>query len=187
MAILNPDSHCGNVTDMLPCTDFCNSLSKIQLTDNTLLSHGRLLQQLPATREINEWHLGTWSEIQQHDRCDFCHLVVNTILRTVRHVRDEVIDPHQRIDVVLFPDEQSFRLLYPSPLSARLAFVASEYYQPCGPDTARRITSQSGLISKIRRWLHVCNTKHMCSREECTAASTDEEVALISQCFAYPD
>jgi hypothetical protein len=159
------------------CTEFCTKLAATRLTDDVLPSYDELLEQLPATGVLNEWHLGTWQEIQQRSQCRFCQLVVVAILQSVQHVQGNDIDPSQPIDILLFHNEQSFRLLYPSPLGVRLSFVAEDKAQSPGPDTARRIPPQSTMLKRIRGWLRICDLKHdLCSRNVGTPADNKNQV-----------
>jgi hypothetical protein len=172
---------------MPSCTDFCNSLSTIRLSSGTLPSHDQLIQHLPATKEIHEWPLGTWHEIQQRDGCEFCQLVVIGVLRTIHDVQYDEIEPDQAIDVVLFPLEQCFRLLYPSPMGLRMAFVAGGSVKPFGPDTARLVLSQDLIVPRVRHWLRTCDDRHPnCQWKDSTLGWNKSQVSFLqndNQCL----
>lgn len=52
------------------------------------------------------------------------------------------------INVLLFPEEQSFRLPYPSQLNSKLTFLADDDHQCPGPDTARLVSGSEMQASK---------------------------------------
>ncbi|KAF2629382.1 HET-domain-containing protein [Macroventuria anomochaeta] len=70
--------------------------------------------------------------------------------------------PDQQVEILLFPDEQSFRLSYPSPLGTRLAFIAEDQSQILAgrPDTARYVLSEDTVIPRIEGWLQTCDQNH---------------------------
>jgi hypothetical protein len=79
------------------------------------------------------------------------------------------VDPAQAIRILIFPDEQSFRLSYPSRLGTRLAFVTGNGVQGLSPDTARPIDTAGIQTSTIRNWLHACCASH----DACSAQVLD--------------
>ena len=155
---------------MSPCTAFCTSLDTLSLDVNTPLSRRELLQQLPLTENHDEWYLGIWSELQQRKDCIICQLVVDAIVECVQQTRHEAVDPEQPVNVLLFPDEVSFRLSFPSPLSARLIFISADESHAQAPDMARLIPREGVEISRIKRWLLTCTENHQgCSWRDGTA------------------
>ncbi|KAH7348252.1 heterokaryon incompatibility protein-domain-containing protein [Pyrenochaeta sp. MPI-SDFR-AT-0127] len=161
------------------CTEFCEKIKALQVHHN-LPSSDELSLQLPRVNDGGGWHLGTWREIQQRSQCGFCQLVVIAVSDNIIPGEYESIDPDQAIDVLLFPDEQSFRLSYPSRLGTRIAFVAGDGVTSRGPDTAR-IISRTGIDSSvIKEWLHICDTKHECRPQPVANEQKSEEKSQSS-------
>lgn len=166
-------------TNMSPCTEFCIGLRRLRLTNDTLPSHSQLLEQLPATGEAKRWQIGTWREIQGRSGCEFCRLITATITECTRGTRN---NPDQDVEVLLFPNERSFRVSYPSPLGTRLAFVAESPNQICtgGPDIARLLSQEDSIIQRIEGWLQVCNQQHSSCFRRTTSDSPNVGVWVTS-------
>jgi hypothetical protein len=147
------------------CTYFCNKLRTLSLTSGKLPSNDELISHLGFTDDEkgHGQRLGTLDELLQRTNCPFCQLVVNAVLDGESHDSHDGkkdIDIHHPIDVLLFPEEQSFRLSYPSRLSTRLAFLAGDDHQCSGPDTARLVVGPEVQPSKILGWLRQCEDHH---------------------------
>jgi hypothetical protein len=151
------------------CSDLCSKLQNIRLDCGKLPYRDDLISQLPAPNRDGEWYLGTWGELQQRLQCGFCQLVVAATAddNDVNNFRS--VDPAQAISILIFPDEQSFRLSYPSRLGTRLAFVTGNGVQGLSPDTARPIDTAGIQTSTIRNWLHACCASH----DACSAQVPD--------------
>lgn len=144
------------------CTDFCNRLRTLFLTNEKLPSHDELISHLGFTDDEKEHgqHLGTLHELRQRTDCPFCELVVHAVLDGESHDSKKGIDFEHSIDALLFPEEQSFRLSYPSRLSTRLSLVAGDDQQCRGPDNARRVIGSDVQPSKVLGWLQQCEDHH---------------------------
>lgn len=147
---------------MVYCTEFCTKLSEIQVHNGLLPSHSEIIAQLPATGDDGGWPLGTWSQLLNRDKCAFCGLVVTAVTDSIDVKDNGGVDVDQTISVFLFPDEQSFRLSYPSLLGTRIAFLALTATNATGADTARLLSGHKISPSKLKEWLHTCDTEHTC-------------------------
>lgn len=145
-----------------PCTKFCAKLKALQRVDGKLPSYDDLVAQLggPKGQRCSS-PLGTLEELQQRDACNLCRLVSSTLFE-YRYV----IDPDQQISILLYPEEQAFRLSYPSFIDTRLAFVAEGDHEASGPDNARPVRASELSPTLVRRWLRTCQEKH---RQTCGA------------------
>ena len=153
---------------MSTCTDFCESLKAIGLTDGLLPSHDELLAHLKLLADNPEQRcaLGTWEELLQRTQCGLCQLVVAAISNSAELSDIDVIPPNQPISILVFPGEQSFRLSYPSRLGLRLAFVTEDSRCVRGADTARPVHEARVQTSRVISWLTTCDEKHKaCSLE----------------------
>ncbi|KAF1846033.1 HET-domain-containing protein [Cucurbitaria berberidis CBS 394.84] len=167
---------------MSTCTELCQKLNRVQLQHAQLPSHDELLAQLPPLDSDGGWCLGTWCQLQQRQQCAFCKLVVDAVLGSVKKTHDEDIDSNQAISVLVFPDEQSFRLSYPSRLGTRIAFVAENAAQARGPDTARALPGAGIDISRLNSWLQVCCDNHgACQQHQ---IETKDEVVVRDRNFS---
>ena len=150
------------------CTEFCTRLKAINLKNGVFPSHDELILQLQFTDD-DQHHgrsLGTWHELQKRTQCNFCQLVIAAVSDSAGPADQSEVSPDQPVNVLIFPDEQSFRLSYPSRLGVRLAFVAKDDSQLSGPDTARLTDGSDIQISQIVRWLRTCDENHeACSLE----------------------
>jgi hypothetical protein len=159
---------------MSSCIEFCTRLKTISLKNSVLPSHDELIARLQFTNDDQQRGqcLGTWDELQKRTQCDFCQLVVAAVSESAGPADQSEVSPDQPVNILIFPDEQSFRLSYPSLLGVRLAFVAQDDGQPSGPDTARLIGGSGIQISKIVSWLRVCNENH----DECSLKTVEHEL-----------
>ena len=151
---------------MSTCTDLCQKLHGIRLQHGHLPSHDELIVQLSPLDSDAGWYLGTWRQLQQREQCAFCQLVVAAILDNFEQDGSEILNPNQAVSVLVFPDEQSFRLSYPSRLGTRIAFVADDAAQARGPDTARAPTSTGIDIPRMLKWLQTCCENHAACNED---------------------
>jgi hypothetical protein len=156
------------------CAEFCTRLKDIRLKNGVLPSHNELIAQLQFTDDDKQrgQSLGTWYELQKRKQCDFCQLVVAAVSESAGIADQSEVSPDQPINILIFPDEQSFRLSYPSLLGTRLAFVAQEDSQTSGPDTARLIGGSGIQISQIVNWLRACDESH----EGCSLQTVEPEL-----------
>lgn len=157
------------------CTELCTRLSGLQLRNGKLPSHDNLTRQLALGGEDSEddqtaWPLGTLGELQKRTRCGFCQLVVRAISDSVEPSGSNLEQP---VHVLVFPEEQSFRLSYPSRLGTRLAFVAEGEGQAGGPDSARLVRGSEIQVPLIRHWLDKCHEGH----EECSLYTPEQPAA----------
>jgi hypothetical protein len=153
---------------MSTCTDFCETLKAIELKHGVLPSHDQLIEQLKFSTDDRERgrFLGTWYDAQKRTHCNFCQLVAAAVSNNADLSEMNAIPSDQPISVLIFPDEQSFRLSYPSRLGLRLAFVAEDPRCVSGPDTARPVHEAGVQTSQIKSWLRTCDKKHkVCSLE----------------------
>ena len=155
------------------CTEFCASLKAMQPKNGVLPSHGELAAELHFTAEDDQQmgrSLGTWKDLLERRQCGFCELVVAAISSGCAGLggdqNAEHVSPDQEIKVLLFPDEQAFRLSHPSRLGVRLAFVSRDDEQSEGPDTARLIDGSRIQVSRILKWLQACGESHKCCLPE---------------------
>jgi hypothetical protein len=143
------------------CTDFCNRLRTLSLEAGTLPLHDELASHLGFTDENQHGQrLGTLNELRQRLHCGFCRLALLAVLDGQRQMSEEEFGEQQPIDIILFPNEQSFRLSYPSRMGTRIAFVAEENHQSSGPDTGRLVRGSEIRPSQILEWLRKCNEHH---------------------------
>lgn len=145
-------------TEMESCTSFCQKLRGVA-DKSCPPSREVLVAQLQAsdTELASGWSLGTWADLQKH-QCPFCQLAVSAILENFTDPTS--IDPNQSIGVSLFPEENAFRLSYPSRLGTTLAFAAGHDGQVTSPDNARPLTESALLPSIISDWLRKCDENH---------------------------
>lgn len=156
------------------CTELCTRLKAIDLKNGVFPSHHELIAQLQFTDDDQQrgWNLGTWHELQKRTQCDFCQLVVAAVSDSAGPGDQSQLSHDQPVNVLIFPDEQSFRLSHPSRLGVRLAFVTQDDSQPSGPDTARLIDGSGIQISQIVRWLRACDENH----EACSLETAEHEL-----------
>lgn len=149
------------MTDALPCTDLCTRLNGLTLENGRLPNHEELVSHLRfSERDKTDGRcLGTICELQERRQCAFCQLVVSAAIGDKDVGNESQLDPHETVNVFVFPKEQSFRLSYPSRLGTRLAFVAQDESQVSGPDNVRPIIG-SEESSRILGWLGKCDEHH---------------------------
>ncbi|KAH9860702.1 hypothetical protein J1614_012034, partial [Plenodomus biglobosus] len=171
---------------MTVCTPFCTALRALPHRVGTLPSRDDLLSKLPVVDEEGDggWYLGTWQDLQQRTLCMFCQLVVLAISDS-RPNGSTAVELEERISVVLFPDEQSFRLSYPSLLGTRIAFVANDEASALAPDHARAPAAASIDLERLKSWLAVCDEKHRSCGEG--AVDTQETMVNYTQELAAPE
>ncbi|SPO04197.1 uncharacterized protein DNG_06880 [Cephalotrichum gorgonifer] len=159
---------------MNTCSEFCQGLASLSTPDGSLPTHADLVAQLNFDQEAKEVgrSLGTWEEITARKTCTFCELVVNAVWNSA----EAEIDQGQRINVLLFPEETSFRLSYPSPLGTRLSFTAEYIENVVAPDSARPISNNGVKPEQMLHWLKKCDEDH----EDCYLNTTDEPNWLSS-------
>jgi hypothetical protein len=157
---------------MSSCTQFCVAIHKLPFTPSTALTREVLLEHLPPTNGIHEWHLGTWSEVTQRGDCEVCKLVVAAINESLHQEEESQVSPEQSLDVLLLPDEASFRLSYTTPMSARLAFIGSDGSSTHSPDMARLLRPEGVDVEKVKCWLRTCDENHSsCTWRDISVAS----------------
>lgn len=164
------------------CTDFCERLKSINPKHGVLPLHDELVAQLKLSdnnpdedKDVPEALLGTWQDLQQRTQCTFCQLAVAAISASVETNGSDAIPGDQPISILIFPDEQSFRLSYPSRLGLRLAFVAENARYVSGADTARQVHKAGVQISQIKDWLRTCDEEH----EACSLHPIEDEDVSI--------
>ncbi|KAJ4986742.1 hypothetical protein SVAN01_07801 [Stagonosporopsis vannaccii] len=151
---------CPHFSAMSLCTDFCASLDTLSFSINATPSREELLSCLPPTAGAHEWFLGTWGNLQKRSGCEFCKLAVIAITRGIPQTVNEPVDPDQPINILLFPEEASFRLSFPSPLHSRLTFVGNNAGEAHAPDSARLVGREGIDIERVRGWLQTCDNSH---------------------------
>ena len=164
------------------CTQFCIALHKLPFTISTAPTREVLLEHLPPTNGRHEWHLGTWSEMTQRGDCEVCKLVVAVINESLQQEEGSKVPPEQSIEVLLLPEEASFRVSYPTPMSARLAFIGSEVSRTYSPDTARLVRHEGIDVARVKNWLRTCDGNHT----SCTWRDTST-VSIVQQDDSIPD
>ena len=164
------------------CTQFCIALHKLPFTINIAPTREVLLEHLPPTNGRHEWHLGTWSEVTQRGDCEVCKLVVAVINESLQQEEGSKVSPEQSLEVLLLPEEASFRVSYPTPMSARLAFIDSEVSSTHSPDTARLVRHEGIDVARVQNWLRTCDGNHT----SCTWRDTST-VSIVQQDDSIPD
>lgn len=170
------------------CTDFCTSIGTVDFRKDAILAREELIKRLPitGTEGISEWPLGTWDELQRRTDCEVCKLVITAIAESLQADDSGAVSPEQIANILLLPDETSFRLSFPSPLSARLAFVSSDASTSLSPDTARLIRREGVDVTRVKSWLQACDENHpSCSWRNSTAPCgrnrDDECIEMLSK------
>ncbi|KAL9114719.1 MAG: hypothetical protein Q9227_001397 [Pyrenula ochraceoflavens] len=162
------------------CTPFCNKLRSLGLQNGKLPSRQYLLQHLELVENDREFgeRLGTLSELRDRTHCNFCQLVVKAVESSADQWDKYEDNASQSIDVLLFPDEQAFRLSYPSRFGTKLAFVAEEDGKITGPDNARPVINTQVRAAQITGWLAKCDTYHSksCSNQNQGYRSINEHM-----------
>lgn len=149
------------------CTDFCNRLRSLHVENGNLPSRDHLIAhlQLSETDLLQGREIGNWSELQARSpQCTVCNIIREAVL-DASGIAENTIEPERPIGVVLFPEEQSFRLCFPSRLGTQLAFVAKTPGQTSGPDNAKRIQEGRFSAAEILGWLKSCEEDHNCGRD----------------------
>lgn len=167
---------------MSSCTQFCIAIHKLPSTISTALTREILLEHLPPTNGIHQWHLGTWSEVAQRDHCEVCKLVVSAINESRQQEEGSKVSPKQPLEVLLLPEEASFRVSYPTLMSARLALIGSDGSSAHSPDTARLLRQGGTDVARVKRWLRTCDENH----SSCTWRDTSE-ASIIRKDDRTPD
>jgi hypothetical protein len=158
---------------MPSCTQFCIAIHNLPLTFSAALNREVLLEHLPPTDGIHQWHLGTWGEVTQRSDCQVCKLVTAAINESLQQKEESKVSPEQPLGVLLLPDEASFRLSYPTPLSVRLAFIGIGPGSTHSPDTARLVRHEGIDVARVQNWLRACDGNHSsCTWRDTSAAST---------------
>ena len=171
-ALFVPQLPHSRLPAMSSCTQFCIAIHNLPLTISTALSREVLLEHLPPTNGIHEWHLGTWSEVTRRDDCQVCRLVIAAINESLQQNEGSRVSPEQSLEVLLLPDEASFRVSYPTPISARLAFIGSEVTSTHSPDTVRLVRHEGIDVARVQNWLRTCDENHSsCTWRDTSAAS----------------
>ncbi|KAK4506463.1 hypothetical protein PRZ48_000195 [Zasmidium cellare] len=135
----------------------------LKLFDCEAEKEGKCLELSLEVRERG-FQLGTYPELLQRTRCGFCQLV----LEAVSEATEEARAPEQQIGALLYPGEQSLRLLYPSRVGTRLAFIADDALGAAGPDNAR-LPAHGSQGPLVKSWLQACATSH----PDCSLESID--------------
>lgn len=145
-----------------PCTDFCEKLKQLHVEGEKLPTYEELVSELSfsANDKIHGRRLGTIQDLKRRTQCAFCQLALDAASRSTIGNYRSPIDGLQTIDVLLFPEEQSFRLSLPSRLGTKLTFVADNDAQISGPDNARPVSGSQIESSQILRWLRKCEEHH---------------------------
>jgi hypothetical protein len=131
---------------MSTCTDFCNRLRSFHIENGIMPSRSQLIAhlQLSETDLLIGRQIGTWSELQaRFQQCTVCNIIQEAVL-DANGKAENAIEPGKPIDIVLFPEEQSFRISFPSRLGTQLAFVANAPEQTSGPDKATMLRFWAG-------------------------------------------
>ncbi|KAF2171390.1 hypothetical protein M409DRAFT_18503 [Zasmidium cellare ATCC 36951] len=145
------------------CTPLCEKLKNLGVEDGQCLTHSELVERLDLTTEdcAKGYQLGTHEELLHRKYCSFCRLVLDAVNQTSHGS----CPGQQQLGVLLYAGEQSFRLLYPSRVGARLAFVANEASLAAGPDNGRPSIDRD-REQLVKSWLEACASGHPdCSLE----------------------
>lgn len=147
--------------DYQRCTPFCNKLRSLGLEGGKLPTYSTL-KSLVFAEDNHNFHqpLGTLFDLRKRPNCAFCQLVLAAILEEDDGIGNERRNSDALIEILLFPEEQSFRLSCPSRLGTRLSFVAEDDNQVSGPEAVRLVSTSAIQPSQILRWLQLCEENH---------------------------
>ncbi|RSL63585.1 hypothetical protein CEP54_005127 [Fusarium duplospermum] len=155
---------CEDDVAVAQCTEFCQALREIGVSDGKVPSNDELRSVLGI--DGDDFLLGTLDEIQQRKSCPFCQTVTKALNEKV--IASAPKDPEfeapqaEQVQITVRLGEHCLWLSRPSRYGTRILFVGddAESINPERGPYVAKVVKEEVPTSLVRSWLRQCEEKH---------------------------